>query len=1052
MTIDGVVPSILLDCTGSRKNEHVSRPSLLGHRPSNHNVEEKWDGSRAITEAENLLLDGQNNLKLADFGFANQFDSGCNLDTFCGSPPYAAPELLSGKKYHGPEVDVWALGVILYMLVCGKLPFEAYTLKELHTRVLTGKYQIPFYMSGACESMLKQMLVIDPKKRSTLKELMQQSWINIGYEREPLQPFVETEVDYNDPIRRALMSQLGFNPDDLRDAFENGCFDNVTATYLLLADTETRHKVTNRLQNQMHANSTILADPDGTDYLGDDNDDETKHERSSSAFGRSGQTADVQSRTRGSWVTGSLRNHNSAQDNDKYMKQTKQFCRPSLNLPKLIAYVDGNSKATDDDRSQIKTAEDPTYNRGDDDTSTADHTEESSMATPKTNNGLRRIRTSTLDMEDSESEDRSFRPYDLRKKPLIIEHKTRTDPLTRRTLQPEATKMPFPRTRTRSIVIVSDMRDKPNANRQSDIIFLSCSTLRHRSVTRLSRIGIADNPRPANQREEPIDLLNPVERERFYRTKLTNNLTNILLPNNTYRDQRSTDYGQEKRRLDTVGNTNGGRDARFGYHGRDTAGNNNGGVPNIIRTSVNSGTTVMAQSTFGNATFNQPTLEDKPTADRPNNRWNHATTTVDSDHDEVDAKPDVQISHLPQPNRTDRFSKWRRHTTESPVVIEKKPSYKSSGNTSSSVHREQSSAPFPTSNTETIVNGSTGTNATTITTTAPRILSPLTQLKRTMLENRTALPRYTVKRQTPASTPTSPVLYRLGNMPRTLSIRSQDRLSCPLEACSPTKAQQLAESGRNLLSPMMKLRSPGDQRTRVPYQQEPSPIPISRTDRESSLTRVNGSRTPPTNTHHKAKDASINNVNGHYKSPIIITTYTPYNGTNRDGTHARQSGSPTKENRVLSYGRKQDYKSPEQNGDRQSGRRTPSPNSPEDQKRLPTAVPRKQHWTSGIHIQGSNAQILMLSLLRVLEDYGIGYVYLSPYRLQCTRSITSASSGGSVIDRYNSIPIMCKWEMEVVQLPRSKSYGVRFKYISGDTTQYRSVERLIIAEYPKSPD
>ncbi|KAF7260023.1 hypothetical protein EG68_02752 [Paragonimus skrjabini miyazakii] len=418
-------------------------------------------------KAENLLLDGQNNLKLADFGFANQFDSGCTLDTFCGSPPYAAPELLSGKKYHGPEVDVWALGVILYMLVCGKLPFEAYTLKELHTRVLSGKYQIPFYMSGACESMLKQMLVIDPKKRSTLKELMQQSWINIGYEREPLQPFVETGVDYNDPIRRALMSQLGFNPDDLRDAFENGCFDNVTATYLLLADTETRHKVTNRLQNQMHANSTILTDPEGTDYLGDDNDDdETKHERSSSAFSRAGQTADVQSRARGNWVTGSLRNHNWAQDNDKYMRQTKQFCRPSLNLPKLIAYADGNNKTTDDEKSPTKGTEDLTYNRGDDDTSTADHTEESSMAVPKANNGLRRIRTSTLDMEDSESEDHSFRAYDLRKKPLIIEHKTRTDPLTRRTLQPGTTKMPFPRTRTRSIVIVSDMRDKPNANRQ----------------------------------------------------------------------------------------------------------------------------------------------------------------------------------------------------------------------------------------------------------------------------------------------------------------------------------------------------------------------------------------------------------------------------------------------------------------------------------------------------------------------------------------------------------------------------------------------------------
>ncbi|KAF8570560.1 hypothetical protein P879_00403 [Paragonimus westermani] len=628
---------------------------------------------------------------------------------------------------------------------------------------------------------------------------------------------------------------------------------------------------------------------------------------------------------------------------------------------------------------------------------------------------------------------------------------------------------------------------------------------------------MSDNPRPANQREEPIDLLNPVERERFYRTKLTNNLTSILLPNNTYRDPRSTDYGQEKRRLDTVGNTNGERDARFGYHGRDTAGNSNGGVPNIIRTPVSSGTTITTQSTFRNANLNQPTLEDKRTADRHNNRWNHATTTVDSDHDVVDAKPDVQISHLPQPNRTDRFPKWRRHTTESPVVIEKKPSYKSSGNTSTSVHREQNTAPFPTSNTETIVSGSTNTNATTMTTTSPRILSPLTQLKRTMLENRTALPRYTVKRQTPASTPTSPVLYRLGNMPRTLSIRSQDSDRSQQQngvgkmnvhyVVSRTQNQtnsrhhgsqtphyyrtasftsnhgwngpntkrsnsrlQFSEAHQNgplnyvTISPThLKGSRPleteyqativnGDQRTKVAYQQEPSPIPIGRTDRESSLTRVNGSRTPPTNTHHKANDASINDVNGHYKSPIIITTYTPYNGTNRDGTHARQSGSPTKENRMLSYGRKQDYKSPEQNGDRQSGRQTPSPNSPADQKSLPTAVPRKQHWTSGIHIQGSNAQILMLSLLRVLEDYGIGYVYLSPYRLQCTRSITSAPSRGSVIDRYNTIPIMCKWEMEVVQLPRSKSYGVRFKYISGDTTQYRSVERLIIAEYPKSPD
>uniref|UniRef100_A0A8C7UNC2 non-specific serine/threonine protein kinase n=1 Tax=Oncorhynchus mykiss TaxID=8022 RepID=A0A8C7UNC2_ONCMY len=119
-------------------------------------------------KAENLLLDHNLNIKIADFGFSNLFSRGQLLKTWCGSPPYAAPELFEGKEYDGPKVDIWSLGVVLYVLVCGALPFDGSTLQNLRARVLSGKFRIPFFIDDAEEPSPEAMARYLSMRRHTV--------------------------------------------------------------------------------------------------------------------------------------------------------------------------------------------------------------------------------------------------------------------------------------------------------------------------------------------------------------------------------------------------------------------------------------------------------------------------------------------------------------------------------------------------------------------------------------------------------------------------------------------------------------------------------------------------------------------------------------------------------------------------------------------------------------------------------------------------------------------------------------------------------------------
>ncbi|KAI0506053.1 hypothetical protein F5B22DRAFT_482047 [Xylaria bambusicola] len=171
---------------------------------------------------ENILISKTGDIKIIDFGLSNLFSPRSHLKTFCGSLYFAAPELLQARAYTGPEVDVWSFGIVLYVLVCGKVPFDDQSMPALHAKIKKGVVDYPGWLSNECRHLLSRMLVTDPRQRATMFEVMNHPWLTKGYgcppenylpQREPLTLPLDSEVinamtGFNFGSPEAIKSQL----------------------------------------------------------------------------------------------------------------------------------------------------------------------------------------------------------------------------------------------------------------------------------------------------------------------------------------------------------------------------------------------------------------------------------------------------------------------------------------------------------------------------------------------------------------------------------------------------------------------------------------------------------------------------------------------------------------------------------------------------------------------------------------------------------------------------------------------------------------------------
>lgn len=192
---------------------------------------------------ENLLLDHEHkNIKLVDFGLSNIYHSNELLSTSCGSPSYAAPEMLNSKEYDGSKVDIWSSGIILFAMICGYLPFEDKDKDNLYKKIQAGVFSIPSFVSEQARDLIQRILVTDPTKRMTIHHIKNHPWFNL----------INPKINVNEgllikvvviPIDEDLvtkMEEFSYKKEVVRANVLANKLNHITTTYYLLLQEKIR--------------------------------------------------------------------------------------------------------------------------------------------------------------------------------------------------------------------------------------------------------------------------------------------------------------------------------------------------------------------------------------------------------------------------------------------------------------------------------------------------------------------------------------------------------------------------------------------------------------------------------------------------------------------------------------------------------------------------------------------------------------------------------------------------------------------------------------------